>query len=1654
MNNVQEYFDEIEKNVKKVYDLVEKVRKKGLDPVDEIEIPLARNMAERVVGLISAVAPQIKDSNLVPRIQELEGKYGKLDWRVALTVAEEVAKQELCKFENKEEAMEVGIRVGIAYVTNGVVSSPLEGFTHLQIKQRKDGKEYFALFFSGPIRSAGGTGASVAVIIGDYVRKKMGYSEYDPSEEEVKRMSTELIDYHERVTNLQYFPSTEETEFMIKNLAVQIDGDPSEKFDVSNYKDIGRIETNKIRSGVCLVTGEGLCQKAPKLWKQLGKWGSDFDMSHWKFLEEFIKLQKRIKSKKSVDEESDEKIKPDFTYIKDLVAGRPVLAHPLVNGGFRLRYGRARNTGLSSLAISPCTMKVLSDYIAVGTQIKIERPSKGTSLSSCDSIDGPIVKLNNGGVMFFDSEEKVNKYYKDVEEIIYLGDLLVPYGDFFNRAHPLVPCGYNDEYWLREFEAPIIKKYDELKFKEVAKVLNVKEKLIKDIFANNEKVDVDLSILISRRFNVPLHSRWTYYWGSINKNEFVSLIEWLRKAQVSEDKVVLPFVYDLGKDNIDPKRVLELIGIEHQVIAKENVIISGDDARAFIFSLGGLVDIKGILEIAENNENVLDSINKICEVEIRDKLGTFIGARMGRPEKAKKRKMKGSPHVLFPVGEEGGRLRSLQSALQKGKVSGDFPNYFCDKCQKYSAYGNCVYCNTKLKLKYFCRECNKFYEEDKCNEHERVNGYRRDEINIREYLDDSLKLLGLSNYPELIKGIRGTSNKDHIVEHLGKGILRATHGLEVNKDGTTRFDATEMAITHFRCKEVGISVEKIKNLGYEKDINGLEITKDDQVIELKCQDIILPACDEALEDGADKVMLKLGSFLDDLLVKFYKMKKFYNFKDRDDIIGHYVLAIAPHISAGIVGRIIGFSKTQGFYAHPLFHCAVRRDCFGYDTFIPVYDGKLWKNVKIGEVVEKLNPSVVDSFGTKAKKVQNFWTLGYKNGKVCKVKINEFTKHRKSELLRFKLEDGRYIDVTKEHKFCILDNGKITKRKAHELKEKDFLVIPSKFSIKEIDIDFINLENYFLDRNDVMVRNISTYLKKFIVKIGGIAHVGRILKLHKSILPNFLSRNSFPLPFLLVLLALFSLNLSDLPQQRRISIKRDNVKLPYKIPLNNDVLYLIGLYVAEGYCRKNENKKKGFYQIGISCTEKEIKESIVKTMKSYFDLNPSEIKEDGFTFSSKILYEFFTGILKCGSRAKEKRIPEIILNLPKEKLASFLKGYYDGDGSVSKTDLRVTCDSISGGLLSDLEFALKRFGIFVKRYTYAKEPGPIVRGFYIRKKRKIPVFKITKLLILSDYCKLFYDNIGFGLKRKQIILEYLLKSMKPLGMRIKKDGDFVLPKIKSIENLDKNHSYCLNVEGNIVLANGIMTGQCDGDELAYTLLLDAVMNFSRKYLPSHRGATQDAPLVLTTKIIPGEVDDMVFDMDIADKYPLELYRAAEKYKMPWDVKVEQLNSRLGTKEEYGPFGFTHDTKDINAGVLFSAYKKLPTMKEKVLGQFDIAERVRAVDQDDVARLVIERHFMRDIRGNLRKFSQQGFRCSACNAKYRRPPLRGYCLSCSGNIIFTVSLGNIVKYLESTLSLSEKYNLPVYLKQTLKLTKERIESEFGKDEDRQEGLGKWF
>src|SRR3989344_9036385 len=96
---IDKYFEKIEKGVNECYSIANEARKKGLDPMNRVEIPIATTLAERVVGLISVVYPQINDPEIVKRILDLEEEHGQMDQAVSFKIAEEVASEKYCKFE-------------------------------------------------------------------------------------------------------------------------------------------------------------------------------------------------------------------------------------------------------------------------------------------------------------------------------------------------------------------------------------------------------------------------------------------------------------------------------------------------------------------------------------------------------------------------------------------------------------------------------------------------------------------------------------------------------------------------------------------------------------------------------------------------------------------------------------------------------------------------------------------------------------------------------------------------------------------------------------------------------------------------------------------------------------------------------------------------------------------------------------------------------------------------------------------------------------------------------------------------------------------------------------------------------------------------------------------------------------------------------------------------------------------------------------------------------------------------------------------------------------------------------------------------------------------------------------------------------------------
>jgi DNA polymerase II large subunit len=215
---------------------------------------------------------------------------------------------------------------------------------------------------------------------------------------------------------------------------------------------------------------------------------------------------------------------------------------------------------------------------------------------------------------------------------------------------------------------------------------------------------------------------------------------------------------------------------------------------------------------------------------------------------------------------------------------------------------------------------------------------------------------------------------------------------------------------------------------------------------------------------------------------------------------------------------------------------------------------------------------------------------------------------------------------------------------------------------------------------------------------------------------------------------------------------------------------------------------------------------------------------------------------------------------------------------------------------------------------------------------------------------------------------------------------------------------------------------------------------------------DAPILLIPFVNTKEVQRQAHDFDVDASYPLEFYHRTEEKS---DVRavssiMDVISHRLGTEAQFEGFHFTTPVSNINLGNANSSYKEFKSMIEKLNMQLELGSRIDAVDVKRVALKVLTTHFIRDIAGNLRAFSTQGFRCKSCNKKFRRLPLKGKCPCCGGKLTLTVYRGGIEKYLVAAQKLVDTYGLPNYYTQRMDLIKEEIASMFDNKKPKQSKL----
>ncbi|WP_336342766.1 DNA polymerase II large subunit [Halalkalicoccus ordinarius] len=1170
----ERYFERLESRLDEAFDLAENARERSGDPRPEVEIPVAKDMADRVENILGI-------PGVAERVRELETEMSREE--AALALAEDFAEGRVGEFETSEGKIEGAVRTAVALLTEGVVAAPIEGIDRVELMENDDGTECVRVFYAGPIRSAGGTAQALSVLVADYTRSLLDIDEYAARDDEIERYAEE-VGLYDKTTGLQYSPKDEETKFIAEHCPIMLDGESTGDEEVSGFRDLDRVDTNNARGGMCLVLAEGIALKAPKI----QRYTRELEEVDWPWLQELIDgtigkdADEGDEDDTAEEGEADEdrepagppRVEPATKYLRDLIAGRPVFSHPSRSGGFRLRYGRARNHGFATAGVHPATMHLIDDFLATGTQIKTERPGKAAGVVPVDSIEGPTVRLANGEVRRIDDPAEALEVRNGVERILDLGEYLVNYGEFVENNHPLAPASYTVEWWVQEFD------------RAGADVQALED----DPHADLEAPSVETALEWALEYDCPLHPRYTYPWHDLSVETFEALADAVEDGEIraseaqraSEASGDDPRAGELELARTETvRRALETLLVEHRQTAET---LSVPEWRALVRTIGFDDDLSRTWsELPEEahawdgGENAMKAVEAVAPFAVRERAPTRIGNRMGRPEKSEKRELSPAVHTLFPIGEAGGNQRNVADAARYAPGMRDTPGEIevtigrreCENCGTHTFRGGCPDCGGNTFPHYECPDCDRELEPDEAGRVEcprcetEGTSVERRTIELREVYRGALEAIDEREGSfEILKGVKGLTSSHSTPEPMEKGILRAKHGISAFKDGTVRYDMTDLPVTSVRPAELDVTVEQFRELGYHEDVRGDPLEHDDQLVSLRVQDVVL-------SDGAAENLQKTADFVDELLTDYYGLEPFYGIEDRDDLVGELVFGMAPHTSAAVVGRVVGFTSAAVGYAHPYFHAAKRRNC-------------------------------------------------------------------------------------------------------------------------------------------------------------------------------------------------------------------------------------------------------------------------------------------------------------------------------------------------------------------------------------------------------------------------------------------------------------------------------------------------DGDEDCVMLLMDGLLNFSKEYLPDKRGGQMDAPLVMSSRIDPDEIDDEAHNMDIVDRYPLEFYEATLEMADPEAVDVTIAEDTLGTDAQYAGFAHTHDTSNLALGPDLSAYKTLGSMMEKMDAQLELARKLRAVDETDVAERVIEYHFLPDLIGNLRAFSSQETRCLSCGTKYRRMPLSGSCRECDGDVNLTVHQGSVNKYMDTAMRVAEEYGCREYTKQRLKILDRSLESVFENDQNKQSGI----
>ncbi len=365
--------------------------------------------------------------------------------------------------------------------------------------------------------------------------------------------------------------------------------------------------------------------------------------------------------------------------------------------------------------------------------------------------------------------------------------------------------------------------------------------------------------------------------------------------------------------------------------------------------------------------------------------------------------------------------------------------------------------------------------------------------------------------------------------------------------------------------------------------------------------------------------------------------------------------------------------------------------------------------------------------------KNIKIFSIKNGKVKLVNIKSLVKHRTDKkIFKVKSKIGE-INVTEDHSLMTIKNCKFIPEIPEKIK---FISSPLKYSFENM-----NMNIDVLDKNDIFNNLIlkGNFDSKIYKKVAVRSNTSPI-QLKKYGLPIWhLKREEI---------------LSIKNKVKTLRIRQKGPKIPTKINIDENLMTFFGLWIADGCICKGKKSERILIS---SYYDEECKKIIDKVAKKF--KCKVYISDKGVTanLTSNIIFNLMM-FLGFKGKALTKKVPNWVFGLKESLMAAFLRGYFSGDGTVSKGDINVS--SISRGILEDIQTLLLFFNI----RSYIRKDSS--RSGYQTKHKHSWKLSINH----TDYKKIFLKEIKFLQKNKNKKIKLAQKSQSfdiiPLEMEIK------------------------------------------------------------------------------------------------------------------------------------------------------------------------------------------------------------------------------------------------------------------------------------------------